>query len=509
MASNVASQSTACFAKLDDALRLVTAMNDLLPTNSTLHSAILPSPPCEAFFDKICNFAEVSRSTRLSSINVDFDAYCVSDENAQFQLQKSLQVLFVSSAVLMDGNGVTAYTSVLLTFLKSLGNPGNHSRRAGPISSGNIPGGFQVSILQAGSTPELKSSSQDWRHRLGDEMSRDAEYRHKSIIRMVGEVCRDLELRCSEAERPLREEQAKCSKMRDELEVLQRDFVELQDQARDRECQANEIEKDRDCLHERLLAKERRHEELSDSFGNLQEQFDQAKKEFGLAKEAATESAREQDLAYFATLTGKDEMFEEQTAELITCGNHVQKLERELAEMKTQETIHLDTIHCDKRVIGELTNTIAEVEKTASFRQVQIEDLTSKEKDLVTTKEAILAMASETSQRSETLIADLRKEIETSKADFYALQQHHNSFATAKAAEIDRLGIMSRVDIEKLQMDLAIQHESATDSLQQRERIIADLRGSNEKLCRQIEANAQVVAGEWPLFASDRSSNVL
>jgi len=91
-----------------------------------------------------------------------------------------------------------------------------------------------TSLLEAVSTPQTLTSSHDWRIRLFEELTRDAKYQYESIIKMVGDICQDLERRCDEAERPFRAEQLINSDFKFELQTSQARLVELESQILER-----------------------------------------------------------------------------------------------------------------------------------------------------------------------------------------------------------------------------------------------------------------------------------
>ena len=91
-----------------------------------------------------------------------------------------------------------------------------------------------VSLFGAGSTPQ-DMPSHAWKDRLIDTLSRDARYQHQTVVQMVGEVCRDLEARCDNAEQPFRDEQAKSQYLQRRLKASEERNMDLEGQ-RERSC---------------------------------------------------------------------------------------------------------------------------------------------------------------------------------------------------------------------------------------------------------------------------------
>lgn len=104
-----------------------------------------------------------------------------------------------------------------------------------------------VTLFEASATPENRVNSRDWRQHLYKVLQGDANRQHESIVAVMSEICRDLEVRCEGVERPLHEAEERSEKLRREVEQLRENLeqeVEVRLSAIEA-CEALEQEKER------------------------------------------------------------------------------------------------------------------------------------------------------------------------------------------------------------------------------------------------------------------------
>ena len=236
------------------------------------------------------------------------------------------------------------------------------------------------SLFEAGSTPQALTSSHDWRRRLVEELTREARYQYESILKMVGDVCQDLERRCDEAEVPLRAEEVKNSKLVIELEISQARVAELESQVLERRQLSDVLEMDRNCLKDQSEAFEQRIKTLS---SRLTEQEQELCQSMQVAK-AATEVAKQQELTYLACMTGKDELLEEQGTKLLNLQNHSSILQNELAQSLLQETHSKENIRGLEEKLSEYNLVVERLQATTASKEADIDRHVAVEASLAT-----------------------------------------------------------------------------------------------------------------------------
>ena len=348
-----------------------------------------------------------------------------------------------------------------------------------------------LSLFEASSTPRTQSVSHDWKDKLFTELSRDVRHQHGSVTRMVGEICRDLELRCGEAEQPFRDEQRRAQNLQTQLEDSRSRVSELEAHAQSQTSELNDIKNERNHLSDQVEAMERRLQDLSSQLEQIHQELDWCRADHERSAQAVTEKSRQQDLEYMSILTGKDLLIEEQAAKLATSEDRIEGLENKLSQ---QETSAIQTINSNELIIQDLSNDVLLAKELAAARQLEVDRLAASNSQLITSKEELARHAEEDSEQHAILVADLRAQI-TSQRDRNAdLEQRHAQHMDGKDAELQRLADVHQSAVEKLQIGLEEAHHRAEREREERFSQISDLKKEIKGLRRQREKQAEEVA---------------
>ena len=488
--------------KIDNALRLISVFTERIPTSSKLLKAVLQSISSSVVSEMLRQYAsQVQGHMRLgfahghSTIDVCPSSY----REAQARLHQSLGVLVLESALHASQCGGRFDASIMTLLLEkqslySPAQPASVECTQHPPIKIVTP---KISLFEAVSTPRGDSVSLNWRDGLIREMSRDLDCRYEGVIRMVGEICRDLELRCNETERPLREEQSVSRDLQARLESSERNKAELESQARNHRSSFSALEIERDCLANQVAATERRLKELGTSLEDIHQEFDHAKIEAERAAQAAIESARQQDLAYLATMTAKDEDLEEQFLKLASTKNHVQTLEQDLNCMRALEAKNAETLNNSENNIEKLNNAFAASERRIQDLQnelMQTKDQNARNTAKLGNNEALIeelnstiVAVNEASDQNKSLTLILKDQLQRAEIEASQLRLQHETYVSAKDAEIEHLDESNRSSNNKWQSELEVAHKSAAAASEQSAATIAGLHSKVRKLRKERE----------------------
>lgn len=484
--------------EINNALRVISVFTERIPTSSKLVKAVLQSISSDMVSDMLRQYSSQMQGPMhlgLAHGHSNMDVCPISYREAQARLHQSLAVMILKSAVHASQSGGHFDASIITLLLEkqSLHSP---PQLASAECTQRRPINLiapKISLFEAVSTPRADSLSLNWRDGLIREMSRDVNCRYEGVIRMVGEICRDLELRCNETERPLREEQSKSRDLKARLEVLERNQVELEIQAQNHQSAFSALETERDCLANQVEATERRLKELGTSLDNIHQEFDHAKIEAENAAQAAIESARLQDLAYLATMTGKDEMFEEQSLKLASTEDHVKLLEHKLNQMRELEANNVENLKNSDKHIETLNNAVSASERRV--QDLQDELFQTKEQDArnvakISNNEALIeglndniVALNEASDQDKALISNLKHQLQKAEAETSELRLQHEMYISAKDAEMKQLDKSNRSSNDKWQSELEVAHTNAAAASEQ----IAGLQSKVRKLRKERE----------------------
>lgn len=495
--------------KIDQTLRLISVFTEKIPTSSRLLKAVLQSISSKVVLDMLRQYvSQVQEPLRLGFVHghSTIDVCPLTYREAQARLHQSLAIMFLESALHASQCGGQFDSSIMTLLLEKQyihypAQPASMECTQRRPTTLIMP---KISLFEAVSTPRVDSVSLNWRDDLIREMSRDVDCRYEGVIRMFGEICRDLELRCNETERPLREEQSKTRDLQARVESSERDKAELECQAQNHHSTFSALETERGCLANQVEATERRLKELSTSLDNIHQDFDYAKIEAERAAQAAIESARQQDLAYLATMTGKDEMFEEQSLKLASAENQVKILEHELNRMRGLEANKAEQINISETHIETLNNAVSASERWA--RDLRNELIQSREQDarntakicknetLIQELSSTIVAVNEASDQNESLISTLKDQLQKAEVKTSELRLQHDTYVCAKDAEIERLDESNRYSNVKWQSELEVAHRSAATASEQ----IAGLHSKVKELRQEREVRTSGIQTAYP-----------
>ena len=483
--------------KIDNALRLISAFTEKIPTSSNLLKAVLQSISSNVISDMLHQYASlVQGPTRLDSAHDSTTDVCpLSYHKAQARLHQNLAVMVLESALQASQHGDHFDASIMTLLLKKQfihfpAQPASvECTQRRPISL-ITP---KISLFETFSTPRVDCVSLNWRDGLIREMSRDVNCQYEGVIRMVGEICRDLELRCNETERPLREEQSKSCDLQARLESSERNKAELECQARDHQLAFSALETERECLANQVVATEERLKELATNLDDIHQESDHAQIEATRAAQAAIESARQRDLAYLATMTAKDEELEEQSLKLARTETHVRTLEHELDRMRALEANNAEKLNNSEKNIERLKSACSASERRVQDLQnevMQIKEQDARSTAKISSNEALIeelnssiVTLKEASNQKESLISILKDQLQKAEVEASELR----AALSAKDAQIENLDGSNQSLNRKWQSELEAAHKNAAAASEQSAATIADLKSKIRKLRKERE----------------------
>lgn len=277
----------------------------------TLGKSILRAFSTEEFSEPLRSFIEYSLPCLPPSACENLDACPVASTEARRELCISLCSLILQ--VIMQGAADESRVELSLS-LKLLEKQREFALPSPSCkfrSQTSNTASERISFLEQMSTPEDPSVSHNWAERLASNLLRDAQHKHELVVRMVGEVCRDLEDRCATVEAPLRKEQARALNLSEELHTAQSELSQLKSEAGDHRLLLNNMEVDRGHLKEQVKSLEMKAQDMTEETERLRQQLQVLSRDAETALTAANERADQQALEHLAILNVKEETIEE------------------------------------------------------------------------------------------------------------------------------------------------------------------------------------------------------
>lgn len=320
--------------RLENAIVLTSSLVVQIQGSPSLRQAVLYSIYTDRLSKPLDRFISLVAPVSCSNMHEQADSCPHSYQQTKLNLHRGICDLFLKTALAEIRGEVridALVTTALLDKQMSLSTVSRVCDFYGPKTL--APAIPPINSKEA----TQRAESHDWRNRLRESMIRANESQFESIVRTVGEVCQDLERRCENVERPLRDEQTRSNDLNLKVNASEEALRAFESQAQEHILAIGGLETEKAMLVAQVQVAEQREQSLSHSYEILQQEFDAAIKDAADAAETAEEALNQQELAHLATLTGKDEMYEEQTSIIKVLQDRITILGGELSQLKAQD----------------------------------------------------------------------------------------------------------------------------------------------------------------------------
>ncbi len=356
----------------------------------------------------------------------------------------------------------------------------------------------EVSLFETGSTPQ-DMASRRWRDQLTESLSRDAAYQHQHIVKTMGEVCQDLEVRCENAEKPFREEQVKSRDLRAKLAEVEARNAELVAKMEGYDHTINDLKVQICQRKEQANAAQERSTALIADLQVLQQEVERTKEQATSATKASSEVARQQDLTYVSIIKGKDEVCQEQSDKIKTLEVQTNDLTRKIAECQQLEASITGQKDRLEESLAQRTNGLENAEAQANARLADISRLQEANEGLVATNASINAELSEAAECRDHLASKLETHILAFDSERIELHTRHDESIAAKAAEIEQLIQSHESTMRKFRKDRETTERTAERAAKQSNIKVKELEKKVGTLRREF-ANQGMVLAEYRDF---------
>lgn len=351
-----------------------------------------------------------------------------------------------------------------------------------------------LSLVEQSSTPPEQRASSDWRARFSADLLRNAKSNSDSILRTVGDICRDLEDRCEVVEGPLKEEQARSMELQIKLNTASTEIAKLESEAEERNLFLNGLDAEKSSLERQRKADGARITDLTERLQEMEAKTAEVRAVAERTTANAKEEASNQDLKHLAVMNAKEDIIAEQH-------ERIERLEQALEAIREDLAATCEASLAAQKRVGELEIEAAdsaqarEVDRMSSAKKViDIDRLRGLEVELRAEIEAV----ADINRRQATRIDSLQSELQSARASsedyLESLKQIHESEKLAAATEMARL----RHDHEKEMVRLSDDHQKAvqTASLEccAKDSTISGLERRIEKLLKDRKEKAREFA---------------
>ena len=354
----------------------------------------------------------------------------------------------------------------------------------------------KVSLFEAGCTPQASGNS-DWKTRLAEVLQTGSRHQQDSIVRFVGELCRDLEARCGDVERPLRDERAKCEELLSRLESNHSRQLLLEDKEKQQIQALDRLESEKTSLLGRLNLTSQSLQELSDAYDGMQNELERSERSAQTAADAALEATSQAQYTHLAEITYKDEVIEEKTLSIASLETRNSDLERNLAELCGNRTTTLEKLCSLEKTVGRLTQAQQIALNAATERQSIIESQKKAITELHCSKQYLETQLQDCHKMYAKERSGLDAQLLTYRNEVSMLREESQASESAKMEEINRLvsshgnemgRLMEHFEQQKLEAAKVLTEEASNNATLQQQ--LADLLTERENRAKEF-AKAQ------------------
>lgn len=410
LACSEAIPSPESLIRLENAMVLTFSLGIQIQGSLSLRQAVLYSISTDRLSKLLDRFISLEAPVPCSNMHAQADICPYSYQQTKLNLQRGICDLFLKTA-LAEIRGEVRIDVLIATALLD-----KQTRLLTVPRSCDFYGRKTITPvipLVTFNEATQRAGSHDWRNVLRESIIRATESQLESIVKTVGGVCQDLELRCENVERPLLDEQTRSNDLNLKLISSEAALRTFEFQAQERLLTIEGLETEKTILTAQVQAAEKREQSLSHCHDILRQEFDELKKKAAEAAEAAEtaeEALKQQELAHLASLTGKDEIYDEQTSMIKELEGRIANLAGELSQMKAQENEAnsriavlqdeayeqsdalkeaKDNVRCLEIDVHEKSEALETFTQLAACRQTEIDRLVGQESTLLIEKRDI------------------------------------------------------------------------------------------------------------------------
>ena len=405
--------------------------------------------------------------------------------HARSQLRHALTGVVLKSILTSPEINISPSTGLVTKILKAYGQHAVSEKFECPNQPvlESIP---RLSILETACTPDELPTRVNWRGAVQYTLTRGTEHQYRSLIQQVEHVCRDLERRCDEVEKPLHEEQAR-------LEDLKNKFNEKHDLCESLQMQ---MEKVKDLL----IKSESRKREIDDDRGHLQHQIDEMTRELdnikrqscqekedaiAVAERTAT-AARKQDLTYIETMRSKDEALLELKMATAAAKAHSEELSKKLTASREDHRTTCERVEHIEKELGSSKDSLCSLRAALNDKNEQVQQLSG-------LKELLEKNIDDAERESRDVKRKYDIAIEELKEGLADVRSEHDRALRVKDDGIRQMHEEFQETISNRDEEIKLLEEERRATAQSNAKMIAELESRNADLRRECQKRDQEV----------------
>ncbi|KAL9029679.1 MAG: hypothetical protein Q9196_002103 [Gyalolechia fulgens] len=483
--------SVCILSKVHAALALVESFTTSVEHSTPLRQKLLYLLSTNILGEPLRLFLGLTPHVQLTSLNHDDVDICpyLYDEKLMALRQKVCK-LFLKTALLSQSDSLSLDASLGSALLHKMIGFDKSSRCERYNQDNSYRKRTTVALFEASSTPDLRTGAEQWRERIKHGLAQNAEHQYQTIVRTMTETCQDLERRCDEIERPLREEQTKSMQLHDRLGESRLRITELESHNHEQSLYLEGLDHEKTELADSVRHLKNERDDLSNQVEGLRQALHEAAQRIEDVTKNGTNRIKQLELIHAAAIAERDEEMDVERNTLQETRARIQSLETDTARMREEasvtgkEVVHLETHICEQRIALEQANAVLNEKRAECDKQVELANVLKAERsDLQTQIQDLSNTCQALREDLEARAARIQDQsVELSKArDVYELELSEQGHKYA------RLQRASEEKVEELQTLLDRRAKEAEESAEESKAKVRQLESRLVKLKEEIE----------------------
>ncbi|KAL8691924.1 MAG: hypothetical protein Q9218_002932 [Villophora microphyllina] len=416
--------------------------------------------PLERYLD-VCRY---NPSAGVSDNHWDTCPYLRAQKQTMLRQQICTLALKTSIFAQQDESSLDASLGLALLDIKAIQDVGPFVCRK--YSSNNQPRKpYRVGLLESESTPDSRIDSRQWRDSIIEILAQNAQHQHHTIVRTMGEICQDLERRCNEVERPLRDEEARSTRLRLDLQESKARVEALESHKYEQSMIMEGIEHEKSELAARVLELEGVQEELSDTLAASRQELNDTARQAADDVRSRADEASEHELIHTAAIAQKDEALEAQLRNEQALRARVEDLTSELISMRQRESVAVEEGQRLEAKVVEQATALEKADASIGDRQQRLEQQNHVLDDVRAENSELKLQITTLSDTCDALKADLAGHaatIESQLMEIDRLRCDYESQLSTQSAKLNELVQSAEERTQQLQVLVDEQTGNAT-----------------------------------------------
>lgn len=366
--------SSICTAKMHTALALVETFSSSVEHSAPLRQKLLYLLSTNVLGKPLDLFLSLNPQVQPTKASYDDDVNtcrCCYDAHL-IALRRKICILFLNTALLSQSDSLSLDASLGSALLHKVISFDRKSSCERYEEDSIYPKRTRVALFEASSTPNVGTGEEQWRERIKHDLAQTAEHQYQTIVRTMGEACKDLERRCTEIERPLREEQAKSKKLQDQLGESRLRIAELESHNHGQSLYLEGLDHEKSELADSVRHLKNEREDLVGQVEGLRQGIQEATQRMEEIVGNSTKRIKELELVHAATIAEKEEEMDAERHSMQELETKMQNVESDAARMReriflnSEEVARLETTVCEQKTALDQANAII-CEKRAQY----------------------------------------------------------------------------------------------------------------------------------------------